>query len=59
MMNKSDLQLIERYQIEGEMIIIEIAIDEPSAIYNDKDPSPLRLRDFKKNVEKYITNEVI
>jgi len=54
--DKNKFRPLERYRVEGNVVVIEMALQEPSDIYDDKDPSPLRMRDFKKEVEKYITD---
>lgn len=53
-----DFRPLERYRVEGKTVVIEMTLEEPYDIYNAKDPSPLRMRDFKKDVEKYITDSL-
>jgi len=47
-------EYLERYRREGDVIIVEITIDSPYDLYDDKDPSALRARDLKPSVEDYI-----
>jgi len=53
--NWSD-EYLERYRKEGDLLIIEISLEEPYNLYDDKDPSPLKVRDLKPIIEQYITN---
>ncbi len=47
---------LERYHKEGDTIVIEVAIQSVGDLFEDKDPSPLKLRDLKPSVESYIVN---
>ncbi len=54
----SEYAPLERYRIEGDTVIIEMGLEEPFDVYDDKDPSPLRIRDLKKEVETYIIDSI-
>ena len=47
---------LERYHKEEDYIVVEVALQSPNELYEDKDPSPLRLRDLRPSVENYIVN---
>lgn len=47
-------EYLKRYRTEGDCIVIEITIDSPYDLYDDKDPSPLKVRDLKPSIEQYI-----
>lgn len=49
-------EYLERYHYDGDYLVVEVAIDGPFDLYDDKDPSPLKARDLKPSVEAYITN---
>lgn len=49
-------EYLERYRKEGDLLIIEISLEEPYNLYDDKDPSPLKVRDLKPIIEQYIAN---
>ena len=49
-------KFLERYRKEGDTIVIEVALQSVSDLFEDKDPSPIRLRDIKPSVETYIVN---
>ena len=47
-------EYLERYRKEEDVLIVEVTIDSPYDLYDDKDPSPLKARDLKPTVEDYI-----
>ncbi len=49
-------EYLERYRREGDKILIEISINQPYDLYDDKDPSPLNVRDITPAVEQYIVD---
>jgi hypothetical protein len=53
--NWSD-EYLQRYRKDGDTYIIEISLQDPFNLYDDKDPSPLKVRDLKPILEQYIFN---
>ena len=47
-------EFIKRHRIIDDLVVIEIAINTPYDLYEDKDPSPLKTRDLKPSVETYL-----
>lgn len=56
--NIDEYTALDRYRIEGDTVIIEMGIEEPFDLYDDKDPSVLNLRDFRKEVQNYIIESI-
>lgn len=52
--NNWSKEYLKRYRTEDDCIVIEITIDSPYDLYDDKDPSPLKVRDLKPSIENYI-----
>lgn len=55
----TEFKPLERFRIDKDTVVIEMALDEPFDIYDDKDPSPLKMRDFSKSVQEYIIEGVL